>query len=67
MTLSLTTRTKQLVAVVSIVSASLASAQSWPDKVIKIIVPLPPGGPSDIVLRSAMEKMQPILKQPLVL
>jgi tripartite-type tricarboxylate transporter receptor subunit TctC len=67
MTLSLTTRARQFVAMASIVSASLALAQSWPDKVIKIIVPLPPGGPSDIVLRSAMEKMQPILKQPLVL
>ncbi len=51
----------------AIVGASLASAQSWPDRAIKIIVPLPPGGPSDIVLRSAMVKMQPILKQPLVL
>lgn len=67
MTISLSTRTRQFVAMASIVSASLASAQSWPDKAIKIIVPLPPGGPSDIVLRSAMEKMQPILKQPLVL
>lgn len=67
MTTSLTTRAKQLVALAFIMSASLGSAQSWPDKVIKLMVPLPPGGPSDIVLRSAMEKMQPLLKQPLVL
>lgn len=59
--------TKQFAVFATVIGATLASAQSWPDKPIKMIVPLPPGGPSDIVLRSAMEKMQPILKQPLVL
>lgn len=44
----------------------VAGAQSWPDKPIRIVVPLPPGGPSDIVLRGAIEKMQPALKQPLI-
>lgn len=34
---------------------------------MRFVVPLPPGGPSDIVLRGAMEKMQPVLRQPLVL
>lgn len=48
--------------------APLAAAQtSWPDKPIRVIVPLPPGGPSDIVLRSAAEKMQASLKQPIVI
>ena len=42
------------------------TAQAWPEKPVRIVVPLPPGGPSDIVLRSAIEKMQPQLKQPLV-
>lgn len=40
---------------------------SWPDKTVRFVVPLPPGGPSDIVLRAAIEKMQPVLKQPLVI
>ncbi len=40
---------------------------SWPDKPVRIIVPLPPGGPSDIVLRAAIDKMQPVLKQPLLI
>lgn len=45
-----------------------AQAQAaWPAKPIRVIVPLPPGGPSDIVLRSAAEKMQPLLKQTLVI
>ncbi len=49
------------------VAPALCLAQSaWPDKPVRIIVPLPPGGPSDIVLRSAIEKMQPVLKQPLI-
>lgn len=48
-------------------AAPIAQAQTWPDKTVRFIVPLPPGGPSDIVLRGAMEKLQPLLKQALVL
>ena len=45
-----------------------APAQAaWPERPIHIIVPYPPGGPSDIVLRTAIEKMQPVLRQPIVL
>lgn len=47
--------------------AAVSSQPSWPDKPVRFIVPLPPGGPSDIVLRSALQKMQQTLKQPLVL
>lgn len=49
-------------------SASPGAAQArWPDRPIRVIVPLPPGGPSDIVLRSAAEKMHVLLKQPIVI
>jgi tripartite-type tricarboxylate transporter receptor subunit TctC len=45
-----------------------AMAQTtWPERPIRIIVPLPPGGPSDIVLRGAAEKMQAVLKQPIII
>ena len=44
-----------------------ALAQSWPDKPMRVIVPLPPGGPSDIVLRGAAPKVQQLLGQPLVI
>jgi tripartite-type tricarboxylate transporter receptor subunit TctC len=48
-------------------ASPLAPAQSaWPARPIRIIVPLPPGGPSDIVLRGAAEKMQTALKQPII-
>lgn len=46
----------------------LVAAQApWPERPLRVIVPLPPGGPSDIVLRVAAEKMQPLLKQPIVI
>jgi tripartite-type tricarboxylate transporter receptor subunit TctC len=45
-----------------------AQAQpAWPDKPIKVVLPFPPGGPSDIVMRLAAEKMQAALKQPIVI
>jgi tripartite-type tricarboxylate transporter receptor subunit TctC len=44
-----------------------ASAQTWPDKPIRVILPFPPGGPSDIVMRLAAEKMQLALKQAIVI
>ena len=44
-----------------------AAQARWPDRPIRVIVPLPPGGPSDIVLRSAAEKMHVLLKQPIVI
>jgi tripartite-type tricarboxylate transporter receptor subunit TctC len=43
------------------------NAQDWPNKPIRIVVPLPSGGPSDIVLRGAVPKMQQILKQSIVI
>lgn len=39
---------------------------AWPEKAIRVIVPYPPGGPSDIVLRIVAQKMQVVLKQPIV-
>ncbi|MBL8342688.1 MAG: tripartite tricarboxylate transporter substrate binding protein [Rubrivivax sp.] len=49
-------------------AAGPAAAQpTWPDRPIKVILPFPPGGPSDIVMRLAAEKMQAALKQPIVI
>jgi tripartite-type tricarboxylate transporter receptor subunit TctC len=47
--------------------SATAMAQSWPVKPIKVIAPYPPGGPSDLVMRTAAEKIQAILKQPIVI
>lgn len=46
----------------------VASAQAnWPEKPLRMVLPFPPGGPSDIVMRLAAEKMQLVLKQPVVI
>lgn len=44
-----------------------AAAQAWPDKPLKVIIPFPPGGPTDIVMRLAAERMQHAIKQPIVI
>jgi tripartite-type tricarboxylate transporter receptor subunit TctC len=40
---------------------------SWPERPIRIVLPFPPGGPSDMVLRLAAEKMQAALKQTMII
>lgn len=51
-----------------LVTLALGSqAQTWPERPMRVIVPLPPGGPSDIVLRGAAPKVQQLLGQPLVI
>lgn len=46
---------------------ALASAQDFPTKTIKLIVPFPPGGPNDIIARTVAQKMTDILKQQVVI
>jgi tripartite-type tricarboxylate transporter receptor subunit TctC len=43
-----------------------ASALAWPDRPVRVVIPFPPGGPTDIVMRLAAEKMQAALKQPFI-
>lgn len=57
---------RKIIVSLTLLACGIAHA-AWPDKPIRVIVPYPPGGPSDIVLRLAMEKMQVALKQPFVL
>ena len=65
----MTTRRLWLAAALAASIAPLASAQSaWqPDKPIRVIVPFPSGGPSDIVLRGAAVHMQATLSQPIII
>jgi tripartite-type tricarboxylate transporter receptor subunit TctC len=56
------------VVLLACMAPAAAPAQgNWPDKGIKVVLPFPPGGPSDIVMRLAAEKMQAALKQPVVI
>ncbi|MEI6550581.1 MAG: tripartite tricarboxylate transporter substrate binding protein, partial [Betaproteobacteria bacterium] len=44
-----------------------AFAQTWPQRAIKVIAPYPPGGPSDIVIRTVSDKVQAALKQAIII
>ena len=43
-----------------------AQTQAWPSKPIRLIVPYPPGGSSDIIGRSISQALSEALKQPVV-
>jgi tripartite-type tricarboxylate transporter receptor subunit TctC len=46
---------------------SQAGAQSdWPSRPIRLLLPFPPGGPSDMVARAIAEKLQTSLKQTVI-
>ena len=56
------------IAIAAACLAGGAAAQgTWPEKPLRVVLPFPPGGPSDIVMRLAAEKMQVALKQPVVI
>jgi len=43
------------------------SAQTWPSKPVRVIVPFPPGGASDALARTVAQKMSEQLGQPFVI
>ena len=47
-------------------AAAPAAAQEWPTKPLRIVVPYPPGGPSDVATRIVIERAAQILKQPVM-
>jgi tripartite-type tricarboxylate transporter receptor subunit TctC len=47
-------------------AAGIAAAQAFPDKAVKIIVPLPPGSPPDVLARVVGEGLARLWKQPVV-
>ena len=46
--------------------ATVASAQSWPDKPVHLVVPYPPGGNVDSAARAIAPKLQEALGQPII-
>jgi tripartite-type tricarboxylate transporter receptor subunit TctC len=48
-------------------ATSVAWAQAYPAKVVRVVIPFPPGGGFDGIARPIVEKMATLLGQPLVL
>ena len=54
---------RRLIAIVLIAAASTAAAQNYPSKPIRVVVPWPPGGGTDLVARTVAQKMHETLSQ----
>ena len=57
---------KSIALFAALLISSFANAQSWPTKPIRMIVPFPPGGGTDLVARAAASKLSDALGQPVV-
>ena len=57
---------KALVALFLWAAVSLAAAQAYPSKPVRMIVPFPPGGTADVLARHLASKLSEQLGQPLV-
>ena len=57
----------RLLAVLFALVAAAASAQPYPNRPIKVVVPYPPGGGTDVVTRIVTQKMAAILDAPIVI
>ena len=59
--------TKWLFLAVALAAGAEAWAQNWPTKAVTVIVPWPPGGPSDIAARPIAKGLNEALGKPFVI
>lgn len=55
-----------LISILLLIPASYSLAQTYPNKPIKLIVPFPPGGPTDIVARPLAQMLGESVKQSVI-
>ena len=55
-----------LIAALAFLSPGMASAEDWPSRTVRLIVPYPPGGNADVVGRIVAHALQRALRQPFV-
>ncbi len=71
MTIAVPGRRLMLVALLGLAAGAVApgpaAAQGFPDKSIRLIVPFPPGGPTDIVARPLGQLLSEALRQPVII
>jgi len=51
----------------SILTSSITNAEDYPTKPIHIVIPFPPGGGADVLMRPLSKKLNEILGQPIIL
>lgn len=56
-----------ILSALAMAAAEPASAETYPDRMIKIVVPFTPGGPVDLVARLVAQRMAPALGQSVVI
>ena len=51
---------------IALPAPAIVRAQQWPTRQVKIVIPYPPGGPTDISTRIVLEKVGRLLGQPIL-
>jgi tripartite-type tricarboxylate transporter receptor subunit TctC len=57
---------KLFIALTVVIASNFALSQSYPTKTIKLVVPFPPGGPTDIVARPLAQMLGESMKQSVI-